>query len=233
MSVYRITPYKISFKKNNHNNDFFRDSELFDTSKDKLNCGYRHYDQNDMPVFTHTKTYVDKNFMHIYELRDEPKYNIDTDEFITNTEIDIPRINKLQKTNNAEEKLKNAAFLKTKKKTVFSKPLYEYLKQKYHANGTTSKYYSIRELTDICEVCKLKKSNKSEYVDFDMLDAGLYWSNKIISNDNKELKQILRSMVKKDKNGNEYFDKNKNLMLKTLSVNGEWFRALTGIKLYK
>ncbi len=66
-----------------------------------------------------------------------------------------------------------------------------------------------------------------------MLDAGLYWSNKIISNDNKELKQILRSMVKKDKNGNEYFDKNKNLMLKTLSVNGEWFRALTGIKLYK
>ena len=50
MSVYRITPYKISFKKNNHNNDFFRDSELFDTSKDKLNCGYRHYDQNDMPV---------------------------------------------------------------------------------------------------------------------------------------------------------------------------------------
>ena len=101
MSVYRITPYKISFKKNNHNNDFFRDSELFDTSKDKLNCGYRHYDQNDMPVFTHTKTYVDKNFMHIYELRDEPKYNIDTDEFITKTEIDIPRIKKLQKTNKA------------------------------------------------------------------------------------------------------------------------------------
>ena len=224
-NIKNSIPYTINFKQNTQTEttpDFFRDSELFDERKDKTNYWYRHYDYNDMPVYRNKKRFIDSNYLQAYALTDTPRYNIDTSlmelEYLIPDEIQEPDVNEIKTT---DKLLEIAATLKTTKGFAVSKPLLNYLKELHKSNR-----YSARELANVCEVCRLKKADKSEYIDKEMFETGLYWADRIVTNDNSAFRKILRIMVKKDKDGNEYFDSHKNEMLKKLNIKSDLFEAI-------
>lgn len=108
---------------------------------------------------------------------------------------------------NLETKLRRACFVEGKNGKRFDNTLYEYLKEAQANYYKKNKFFSTPEIIDICNSSKLRKSDNTQYIDYDMIDAGFYWANRYVSNDNTDLKNILKASVKTNQNGNEVFMK--------------------------
>ena len=197
MNIHKIVPF-INFT----SNDTFRDDELFDDKKDKIHNGYRTYDYNDYPVKKKRVDFLPNEYVSLYNLVEYPKVPIDTSNVLNDIEciggVTYTKPNK--KTLN--QKLHDACLLKGRKKYTFSRPLYDFLVSKRDTGD-----YSTRELIDITNASKMKKANLCEYVDFDLIDAGLYCVDRFPSNNNTEAKQLTRLFIVKDEDGNEVFSK--------------------------
>lgn len=192
--------------------DCFRDDELFDETSDIEHMGYRIYDKNDLPLSSHKSLPVANDYLEYYNYTTKPKYNIDTSP-ILNT---FDRLNETESTaffragTSKLESLKKISYLRKKDEIVFSNKLYNYLKKAYENHPSARDYFSVRELKDLCKVCKLKYTDNSEYVDYEMLEAGLHWLKKCPSNDNSHAIRILKAFVVKNKNNKEIFLKKAN-----------------------
>lgn len=233
LAINKFLP-SISFKRNEGcSPDCFRDDELFDETRDSIDVGYREYDYNDTLAVSKEKAPVDRKYLKTYGASIQPKNDIDTSGFVASrkywcSEAEAAmekynsgwkyELNPFPKPRTQDEKLRDAAMLRGRNGYVFSKPLYHFLRVKHNEHPSARDYYSTRELVDICNACKLKNSNMTEFVDYDMFEEGLYWANRLKSNNNSEVKKVLRFSVRKDEEGNEYFDKEKNEMLKTMQV---------------
>ena len=230
-SINKITPAMISFKKYNPakedmSPDCFRDDELFNPEKDCINTEYRQYDLDDIPVsaaWGYRKPIVNRKYLEANALTDTPKYNIDTSNLIYERYKAGSKDYYIE-AKTPEEILEKAAILRQRRGFFVSKDLLKYLKEIHNEYIPGRGYFSAGELADICEASKLRKADMTEYVDKEMIEAGLYWANRVISNDNHIVKQVLRSMVKKDEDGNEYFDKRKNAALKKMNVSSNLFK---------
>lgn len=186
--------------------DYFRDNELFNEETDKADNSYSQYDYNDLPVKKYNRRPVCEEYLRYYNLTTKPGYKIDT-EPLSRRHYAPPKEDTSLKTTpkTVEERLYDVCILKGKNGEEFSSTLHKYLKILYTNNSSSNNSVSTRELIDICKTSKLKKSDGTECVNFKMLDAGVYWANRFISNDNSDFKRVLKSFVAKDPNGDEFF----------------------------
>lgn len=218
VNFYKLYTPKPSFKNvEEEKPDFFRDNELFDKEKDKVTRGYRVYNEDDICFYK--KPSVPNEYQNAYGVTTKPANKIDTDVIYTEMEDWNKKVIEEQEVipanyyiSRPEEKLLSVSTLYRRgMRPYFDKNLYDYLCEKRIGCGE-----SIRNLVDVCNASKLKRANGSEYFSQDMIDAGLYWVHRFNSNDNHEMKQILKIIREKDDKGNEVFSKEKNENIKNI-----------------
>lgn len=228
VSVHKITNltnHGINFKKvqpeqEEHSPDCFRDDELFDKTRDKADSRYLEYDLNDLPVYAYRKPIVKRKYLENYTLTDVPKYDIDT------SKLDKEKYKKgyISIPNTPDNRLYRSTFMLTKKGYDFSTGIFEFLKEMRKEFVPGKGYFSSRELANLCELCKLK-GQPYETFDSEMFKEGMYWAGRVGSFD-ENVAKILRSSVKKDAHGCEYFDFHRNEVLKNVEMDSELFNIL-------
>ncbi len=170
--------------------DTFRDREEFDSSKDRVTKGYSTYDGYDE---------TNSDFIN-----DESDFDAETfnDKLLKKEFADYGRDYFLQPISTFSMNVdKNSdivemSMLKTKRGEKFSGNLYNHLMQK-------ADKFSLEDLESVAENAKLMKRDSSEYVDYNMLEAGFLIKEKLPALSDEKFSKYMRSLVRKDEHGNE------------------------------
>ncbi len=182
----------------------FRDDELFDPELDLVGKEYKVYDYNDIPLYKPARDSQLKLSNQILGITDMPRLDINTDVIAgyaiidnVNEEESSFKDTRIQILNEKSDVLIDACHLKNKT----HKPESSFLlfnKLKLYKQKTDCSYY---ELASLARLSKLRKSNKTEYVDPKMIDAVIYCHE----NFPHRTKAVLNAMVMKDAENNEVF----------------------------
>jgi len=176
--------------------DSFRDDELFNEN-DNIDSGYSSYDDNDLPV---------KQNSQILDYDYAQDFNVTTPPEAKSPYINI-RYSNLDE-NNVDNRpvlidanLLEACTVLGKTQKRFSGTLFNNLKKIQKENK-----FDITDLVEICNAVKLKKADGSEYIDYELLQAGLYCRDKIKKSDISDIKRLINELKTKDDKGNEIFN---------------------------
>ncbi len=187
----------------------FRDEELFDEEEDVIDAGYQIYDYDDLPVFCPNQGKVPDCLTYFN--------NMDTSNICG---VSVIKKSDYQILNEKPDVLFEACRLKKPykkgetKKTVFSHPLYDRLMNLKKKSG-----YSYGELAEIADASKLRRNDKSQYADLDLLDAVVFCKEKFP----QDYKKVVKSLVVKDVNNNQLFLKDVFDKVKHSDIDGYAF----------
>ncbi len=181
----------VTFTSRSHNT--FRDNENFNVEKDNVSLGYSTYDG-----------YDNTNSDFFYEIDDNSK---SFDDKVRNADYAdyglsyyTQPASYFSTTDSKYEKLVDNSFLKTKDGGErFSGNLFNHLKDK-------AGYFSNRDIKDVAGASKLRRSDSSEYVDYNLLNAGFNVKDKYPDMSSEKFVAYLDSFKYKDEKGNEYCD---------------------------
>lgn len=173
-----------------YHRDSFRDRENFDNTKDKITKGYSTYDGYDETnsdfineeLDSDNETFNDKllkkefaDYGRDYFLQAMPSFSMDSKK---NSDI------------------VEMSMLKTKRGEKFSGNLYNHLMKR-------ADKFSPEDMELVAENSKLMKRDSSEYVDYNMLEAGFLIKEKLPELSDEKFSKYMRSLVREDEHGNE------------------------------
>lgn len=174
-----------------HRGDSFREKELYNDSKDRIAKGYSTYDGYDSTnsdflneeLDTGNKT-TEERLLNAY-FND---YNIHVQHKPT-----ISLVSTMVKENQDAVDL---AMIKTKSGDKFSGNLYNHVREKLEE-------YPLEDVTKFTNLAKLKRNDDSEYVDYNLFEAGFKMKNNDRKPDSDKICDILDHTIEQDDEGNE------------------------------
>lgn len=186
---------------NNYNNvssfashrrgDSFREKELYNDSKDRIVKGYSTYDGYDS---------TNSDFLN--EELDTDNRSAD-EKFLASAFNDYnvrvqykPTISLVSTMVKENQDAVDLAMIKTKSGEKFSGNLYNHVREKLEE-------YPLEDVTKFTNLAKLKRKDDSEYVDYNLFEAGFRIKNNERKPDTDKICDILDRTIEQDDEGNE------------------------------
>ena len=175
----------------------FRDEELFDSNIDRVDDNYRCYDTNEdiMPI-NYNLVQVLPAYEDCYNVKIVPHLRY-------STHVNMPQIDSPDTVENLfigkDSDLVDACIIKGRNGSKIMASAYNYLQK------LISKDFSKKDIVELSNDAKLKRADGSEYIDTDLLEAGLYCAKKFPSEGNISAKALMNSFILQDKDGNEVY----------------------------
>lgn len=197
--IHYFTTFSSRYNNSGRKNTF-RDEELFDSEKDYVTESYRQYSYDDLPYEVYSPYIIDydyardNNITPILRKINRITACSDADDI-----TELPNETEIVLT---DDMLK-ACMLEGEEGMRFSGSLYNYILDKTE----NSNKISPEAIVEICNSAKLKK-HRHEYVDYNLLNAGLFCYNKLANRNVEDTKRLMQALIIEDSKGNEDFSMN-------------------------